>query len=368
MFIWISSCTGYPIVHLFNPACYQGKLVWGIQWDISPEGLYFQQKLGMWKSHRRDCIVMALHHFQKPCQIHEFSTRSKIWAGRMVGLEELAGFGQVVCPECASCRASDLLYQTSSSTSPHPTPYQSLSFSASLPSLLLLTPWTAAHQASLPSQTPGACSNSCPLSWWCHPAISSSAAALLFLLSIFLSFRVFSSELALSIRWPNYWSVGFNISPSNESSGISLPWLHVLLYQGLSSNADRTSRPTQPGQLLPHPSQFPLCLGEFSWYSLPDKPFIPDYMLMGATQVVLVIKKLPANAGDVRDLGSTPGMGRSPGGGSGNPLQYSCLENPMDGGAWWATVHGVTKSQTRLSMHTHANELHRNWELFHLML
>ena len=91
-------------------------------------------------------------------------------------------------------------------------------------------------------------------------------------------------------------------------------------------------------------------------------------MLMGATQVVLVIKKLPANAGDVRDLGSTPGMGRSPGGGSGNPLQYSCLENPMDGGAWWATVHGVTKSQTRLSMHTHANELHRNWELFHLML
>ena len=174
--------------------------------------------------------------------------------------------------------------------------------------------------------------------------------------------------MALSIRWPKYWSFGFNISPSNESSGISLPWLHILLCQGLSSNADRTSGPTLPGQLLPHASQFPLCLVEFSWYSSPDKPFIPDYMLMGATQVVLVIKNLPANAGDVRDLGSSPGMGRSPGEGNGNPLQYSCLENPMDRGAWRATVHGVTKSQTRLSVHTHANELHQNWELFHLML
>ena len=51
-----------------------------------------------------------------------------------------------------------------------------------------------------------------------------------------------------------------------------------------------------------------------------------------------------ANAGDVRDTGSVPGPGRSPGGGHGNPLQYSCLENPMDRGAWRATVCGVTKS------------------------
>ena len=49
------------------------------------------------------------------------------------------------------------------------------------------------------------------------------------------------------------------------------------------------------------------------------------------------------------DLGSIPGSGRSPGEGNGNPLQYSCLENPMDGGVWWATVHGVSKSWTRLS-------------------
>ena len=54
-----------------------------------------------------------------------------------------------------------------------------------------------------------------------------------------------------------------------------------------------------------------------------------------------------ANAGDARDAGSIPGLGRSPGGGHGNPLQYSCLENPMDRGAWRAMVHGVAKSQTR---------------------
>ena len=54
-----------------------------------------------------------------------------------------------------------------------------------------------------------------------------------------------------------------------------------------------------------------------------------------------VVKKPPTNA---EDLGSVPGWGRSPGGGNGNPLQYSCLENPMDRGAWQATVHGVTKS------------------------
>ena len=66
--------------------------------------------------------------------------------------------------------------------------------------------------------------------------------------------------------------------------------------------------------------------------------------------MVLVVKNLPANARDVREAVSTPGLGRSPEGGHGNPLQYSCLENPMDRVAWWATVHGVTKSWTRLSV------------------
>ena len=66
-----------------------------------------------------------------------------------------------------------------------------------------------------------------------------------------------------------------------------------------------------------------------------------------AVEVVLVVKNLPTNAGDVRDAGSIPGWERSPAGGHGNSLQYSCLEN-TGGGVWQATVHRVAKSRTRL--------------------
>ena len=59
--------------------------------------------------------------------------------------------------------------------------------------------------------------------------------------------------------------------------------------------------------------------------------------------MALVVKNPPTNAGDIRDTSSIPGSGRSPVGGHGNPLQYSCLENPMDRGPWWATVHRVQK-------------------------
>ena len=65
-----------------------------------------------------------------------------------------------------------------------------------------------------------------------------------------------------------------------------------------------------------------------------------------------MVKNLPANAGDARDAGPILGSGRSPGVGNGNPLQYPCLENPMDREAWKATAHGVAKSQIRLSIHT----------------
>ena len=64
--------------------------------------------------------------------------------------------------------------------------------------------------------------------------------------------------------------------------------------------------------------------------------------------VVLVVKNLPSNAGDIRDMGLNPGWGRSPGGGHGNPLQDSCLENLMDSGAWLAVLHRVTQSRTWL--------------------
>ena len=65
-----------------------------------------------------------------------------------------------------------------------------------------------------------------------------------------------------------------------------------------------------------------------------------------------MVKNPPANAGDVRDAGSIPGSGKSPGGGHGNPLQYSCLENSMDKGDWQATVHRVTKESGITHLHT----------------
>ena len=76
--------------------------------------------------------------------------------------------------------------------------------------------------------------------------------------------------------------------------------------------------------------------------------------------MALVVKNLPVNAGDRRNWDSIPGSERSPEADHGNPLQYSCLEKPMDRGAWWATVHGVSKSQTWLKQlntptHTHTH-------------
>ena len=70
-----------------------------------------------------------------------------------------------------------------------------------------------------------------------------------------------------------------------------------------------------------------------------------EMMMFGAFHMALVTKKPPAIAGGIRDLGSIPGPGRSPGGGNGSLLQYSCLRNPMYRGGWWAAVHGVAKSQ-----------------------
>ena len=68
-----------------------------------------------------------------------------------------------------------------------------------------------------------------------------------------------------------------------------------------------------------------------------------------------VVKNPPASTGDAGDVGSIPELGRAPGEEGGNPLQYSCLDNPMERGAWRAIVHGATKSWTRLSAHTHAH-------------
>ena len=71
-------------------------------------------------------------------------------------------------------------------------------------------------------------------------------------------------------------------------------------------------------------------------------------IISASQKLVPLVKNLPATAGDVRSEDLILGSGRTPGEENGNPLQYSCLENPMDRGAWWATVHGVTKSQIQL--------------------
>ena len=76
---------------------------------------------------------------------------------------------------------------------------------------------------------------------------------------------------------------------------------------------------------------------------------------LGTSQVVLMVKNPAANAGDTGDSSLIPGSGQSPGGRNGNPLQNSCLENPMDRRAWWATVHGVAEKGTCLSMRAHTH-------------
>ena len=83
--------------------------------------------------------------------------------------------------------------------------------------------------------------------------------------------------------------------------------------------------------------------------------------LQGSLELInYYVKNLPSNPGDIRDMGSIPGSGISLGEENGNPLQYSCLENPMDRGVWWALVHRVTKSQKQLkqlSIHTKSTSL-----------
>ena len=96
-------------------------------------------------------------------------------------------------------------------------------------------PMDTAHQASCPSPVPRVYSSSCPLSWWCHPAISILCCPLLLLPGIPPSIRVYSNESTLHMRWPKYWSFNFSISPSNEHPGLisfRMDWLDLLAVQG----------------------------------------------------------------------------------------------------------------------------------------
>ena len=82
--------------------------------------------------------------------------------------------------------------------------------------------------------------------------------------------------------------------------------------------------------------------------------FFLESVFLNIPQPSLVAQRIKCLPAMQETLGSIPGLGRSPGEGNGNPFQYSCLENPMDRGAWWATVHGVTKNQTRVNDFTFA--------------
>ena len=112
--------------------------------------------------------------------------------------------------------------------------------------------------------------------------------------------------------------------------------------------------PVKVGLVFPH-------LLVWALFQAPQKPPSEgQHHILGSSDKVLgprsgfpggaVVRNLPANAGATGDVRSIPGLGRSPGVGNGNPLQYSCLENPMIRGAWWATVHGVAKSWAWLSL------------------
>ena len=105
----------------------------------------------------------------------------------------------------------------------------------SLSRVWLLRPRGLQHaRLPCPSLSPGACSNSCPLSQWCHPAILSAVASFSSCLCFFPSIRIFSNELALHIRQPKYWSFSFSISPSNEYSGLislKIDWFDLLVVQ-----------------------------------------------------------------------------------------------------------------------------------------
>ena len=152
----------------------------------------------------------------------------------------------------------------------------------------------------------------------------------LFLLlpSIIPSIRVFSNELALHIRWPKHWSFSFSNSLSNENSGFisfRIDWFLFVLQGSFKSLLQHHNSKVSILQC----SAFVMIQLSYPW--LPGN------------------SKGTESACNAGDLSSVPEWGRSPGEGHGNPLQYSCLENSMDRGAWQATVHGVTKNWTPLS-------------------
>ena len=148
--------------------------------------------------------------------------------------------------------------------------------------------------------------------------------------------RVLSTGAAVLLEWGRGHPLGWT-----DSAAQNLPKPHTSgIFMETSSHRHDLS--------VTHSAAPPLSLedGRQGW-----KFQVSNYSLVFLliSPLAVVVKNLLANAGDIRDACSIPWLGRSPGGGHGHPLQYSCLENPTDRGAWQATVHEVAKSRTRLS-------------------
>ena len=191
---------------------------------------------------------------------------------------------------------------------------------------LFATPWTAARQASLSITNSQSLLKLMSIELVMPSNHLILCRPLLLLPSTFPSIRVFSNESVLSIRWPKYWSFSFSISLSNEYSGLisfRTDWFDLLAVQGTLKS------------LLQHHSSKTSILQRSAFFTVQlSHPYMTTGKTIALTRWTFVgkIMSLLFNM-----------LSRAP------PLQYSCLENPMDGGAWWAAVHGVTKSWTWLS-------------------
>ena len=159
--------------------------------------------------------------------------------------------------------------------------------------------------------------------------------------SIFPSIRVFFIDSALHVRWPKYWSFSFSISPSNEHSRLisfRLDWLDLLAVQG-----------TLKGLLQHYSSKASILhCSAFFIVQLSD-PYVTIGKTIALTRQTFVGKVMSLLFNMLSRLVITflPRIQKDTGEGNGNPLQYSCLENPVDRGAWWAAVHRVAQSWTQ---------------------
>ena len=186
--------------------------------------------------------------------------------------------------------------------------------------------------------SPRACSNSCPLSWWCLSTILSSVTPFS---SCLQSFPASGSFLMSWLFASGGQSIGASaaasVLPMNIQDWFPLGWTGLISLQ-----SRRISR------------VFPSCFLLYPIFLIHQRHSFEERKkldLSGQSRLPRQSgasgKESASNAGDIRDASSIPGSGRFPGEGSGNPLQYACLENPMDRGPWRAAVHSVIESQTR---------------------